>query len=270
MEHNQDARAGAGGVRYDGHNPETERLITEVVARLPEPVASFVRAHCAFLSLGVGHTAGWRGPFWLIVLRDDLTPADIHAPSLVAHQIAHAWLQHDEDQADDERHVAALIRTWGFNDNETEALARRYGFPEEGAYCDRAVAARLPHLQRSVEEGAPWWRAFDERRALLERLVDPTTAEPEWLRIAEQLARRTEWFGSKPPTRRDLEARMRALRKVVAEARTVRRVKVPYADEDWRMMQPIELPSRLVDAWIERRLKSALTWKARQPKHSAG
>jgi hypothetical protein len=63
---------------------------------------------------------------------------------------------------------------------------------------------------------------------------------------------------------------MRALRKVVAEARTVRRVKVPYADEDWRMMPPIELPSRLVDAWIERRLKSALTWKARQPKHSAG
>ena len=202
MRPNQDGGVGGGGVRYDGHNPETERLITEVVARLPEPVASFVHAHCAFLSLGVGHTAGWRGPFWLIVLRDDLTPADIHAPSLVAHQIAHAWLQRDEDQADDERHAAALIRTWGFNDNETEGLARRYGFTEDVGYCDRAIAARLPHLQRSVEEGAPWWRAFDERRALLERLVDPTTTEPEWLRIAEQLARRTEWFGSKPPTRR--------------------------------------------------------------------
>ena len=263
MQPNRDGGVGGGGVRYDGHNPETERLITEVVARLPEPVASFVHAHCAFLSLGVGHTAGWRGPFWLIVLRDDLTPADIHAQSLVAHQIAHAWLQHNQDQADDERHVAALTRTWGFNDKETEGLARRYGFTEDVGYCDRAMAAQLPHLQRSVEEGAPWWRAFDERRALLERLVDPTTAEPEWLRIAEQLARRTEWFGSKPPTRRDMEARMRALRKVVAEARTVQRVRVPYAEEDWRMMPPIELPSRLVDAWIERRLKSVLTWKVR-------
>jgi hypothetical protein len=28
-------------------------------------------------------------------------------------------------------------------------------------------------------------------------------------------------------------------------------------------MPPIELPSRLVDAWIERRLKSVLTWKVR-------
>jgi hypothetical protein len=36
------------------------------------------------------------------------------------------------------------------------------------------------------------------------------------------------------------------------------------------MMPPIELPSRLVDAWIERRLKSVLTWKERLPKHSAG
>jgi hypothetical protein len=57
---------------------------------------------------------------------------------------------------------------------------------------------------------------------------------------------------------------MRALRKVVAEARTVQRVKVPYAEEDWRLMPPIELPSRLVDEWIKRRLKSVLTWKVRR------
>jgi hypothetical protein len=40
MQRYQDGRLGGSGVRYNGHNAETERLITEVVARLPEPVAN--------------------------------------------------------------------------------------------------------------------------------------------------------------------------------------------------------------------------------------
>ena len=86
--------------------------------------------------------------------------------------------------------------------------------------------------------------------------------------VAERLARRTEWFGLKPPTRQDLEARMRALRQVVvgeAEPSGASRSRM-QTKKTGGMTPPIELPSRLrgrVDgAPPEERARPGRRWQA--------
>ena len=114
---------------YYGEDPITERLIVEAISRLPERVAEFALDRCRFLSVGLV-TLGMAMPgkvcshpferrtrnMWLILLAEGLPDEDAH--SIVAHEIAHAWLGHDrlsvELPTECERDAATLTYEWGF------------------------------------------------------------------------------------------------------------------------------------------------------------
>jgi len=125
---------------YYGRCAHTEQLITETVQRLEAKVRDFVLDRCRFVS--VGNTAqalpGCVGihPFeqqahnmWIIILEEGLHPNDDRrradeAHSIVAHEIAHAWLGHDRlgnVPPDCEGQAADQARQWGFTGKAADA-----------------------------------------------------------------------------------------------------------------------------------------------------
>jgi len=112
---------------YHGEDPGLRDRIVNVLSLLPDDVTDFALDRCAFLSVGKasagmvlpgrigvhGHEKRSRN-FWLVLL-DENMPGD---DSVIAHEIAHAWLRHDRLAADDcetwERDAADLARSWGF------------------------------------------------------------------------------------------------------------------------------------------------------------
>ena len=114
---------------YYGEYEAVERTIVETICRLPDPIARFALDRCRFLSVGAsvyGMTlpgragvASWPEQrsrnIWLIVLADPLPDDSSH--SIVAHEIAHAWLKHDRlgfPPEDCEIQAAETAKIWGF------------------------------------------------------------------------------------------------------------------------------------------------------------
>lgn len=114
---------------YLGEDVRTEHVIAETLVRLPDTVRAFALERCVFLSVGWA-ASGLTFPggigvdpetrrsrnVWLIVLEEQ-APRDALA-SVVAHEVAHAWLRHDrlsdELPEDHEVKAAELARRWGF------------------------------------------------------------------------------------------------------------------------------------------------------------
>jgi hypothetical protein len=112
---------------YYGDDDHLRARIAFVLARLPDDFVAFAIGRCSFLSVGRATTGmvlpgrlGVRGTerrsrdCWLILLDEDM-PDD---NSIIAHEIAHAWLRHDRLSGDDqqtwERDAAELAKSWGF------------------------------------------------------------------------------------------------------------------------------------------------------------
>lgn len=257
-------------LRYVGHDPETARLLLDVVERLPASVKAFALRRCAFLSLGQGRTAGWQGTARLIVLRDDLTPADAHAQVTVAHELAHAWLAH-HGQADGERQVAALVRQWGFTGEGADlvnVLVREdapKNVPDDiFGYCDRAVAARNLRLRRWFDCGAPDRQERELRTALFDRFCDPDIPPTELREVMRQLAARADVCGSRPRKSTDVRGRLRRLNQVRSEIFERRRIYLGRGHY-LGMRRVVDLGRHRRDAWICHRVRTLLNGDAHRP-----
>jgi len=114
-------------LEYYGEDLELQSRIIKVLARLPDKVITFVLDRCVFLStgrvtsgmvlpgrLGVHHIEKRSRDCWLILLDENMAEDN----SIIAHEIAHAWLRHDRISAYDteawEKDAANLTKSWGF------------------------------------------------------------------------------------------------------------------------------------------------------------
>jgi len=115
--------------------------IRTVLRKLPNDVGLFAYGRCVFISIGLGsfgmtlpgrissHLVDRRTRnMWLIIL-DERVPDD-EVQGTIAHEIAHAWLKHDQISIDIpetcEVDAALLTKSWGFTGKGTD--------PD---YCDR-------------------------------------------------------------------------------------------------------------------------------------
>ena len=93
-----------GMLRYYGNGPDIRRVIAETISRLPEEIARFSLGRCLFICLGRGMAGTTltariienRKRDHIIVLSEiQLRLLDLEtALSVIAHEIAHAWLNH--------------------------------------------------------------------------------------------------------------------------------------------------------------------------------
>ena len=121
---------------YYGEDRDLHRQIIETVLQLPERVGRFALDRCRFLSVGesvYGMTLPGRiglsaGPgrrsrnMWIILLADPLP--EEHALSIIADEIAHAWLKHDRlgnPPKDCEIEAANMTLAWGFTGKGADA-----------------------------------------------------------------------------------------------------------------------------------------------------
>ncbi len=112
-------------IQCRGGSSETLELIRRVTARLPDEVSNLVENRIVFVAVGSAHGYGqtWRHkhlsagsgwgderPNWVIIFSEDGI-----TEGLIAHEIAHAFLEHNatspalEDEAND------LASKWGFS-----------------------------------------------------------------------------------------------------------------------------------------------------------
>lgn len=108
-----------------GTNDELLHQIARAVVRLPADVREFVLDLCVFAPFSqtsVGQRHRLAGDFngYLVLIAEDQT--DENTQAAVAHEVAHAWLEHLDlhteagtDWKADEHQVTALARTWGFS-----------------------------------------------------------------------------------------------------------------------------------------------------------
>jgi len=135
---------------YLGEDLDLRTIIIDTLQRLPRDVARFALEHCRFVSVGratlgitlpgrVGTSShhrqtSWRvipaylhrllgisdreetsEHIWIIVLDERMAFDDVQ--SVIAHEIAHAWLGHDRlgnPPEDCEVQTARLVQQWGF------------------------------------------------------------------------------------------------------------------------------------------------------------
>ena len=116
-------------VAYYGDDPELHLWIRRTLIKLPVEVARFVIDRCSFASVGrvnfglilpgrIGvHVVERRSRnTWVIILSENLPASE--EESVIAHEIAHAWLGHDrlaEMSNDVEIEAANLTKKWGFS-----------------------------------------------------------------------------------------------------------------------------------------------------------
>lgn len=136
---------------YDGTDAKTEQLILQTVAQLPKEIQEFALNQCCFISVGktvcgsvfpgrlsyhpmLNSPEGiqWaiqndkikdflQSPLWVVALAenymDSMSEAD--SESIIAHEIAHAWLRHDRFDLDcphdSEKQACLLTKEWGFD-----------------------------------------------------------------------------------------------------------------------------------------------------------
>ncbi len=110
-----------------GGSEKTWHQLVETIAKLPDAVISFVSERCRFLPVGRAErgyvlpgrvAAHWLSgkvdDMWLVVLEDS---SELEDCSIIAHEIAHAWLRHDrlsDIGLECETQAANLVREWGF------------------------------------------------------------------------------------------------------------------------------------------------------------
>lgn len=102
--------------------------IYQTIHKLPDEVKEFVYENCEFASISVfgGKTIYAKAKYlrkrpWLIILSHEKINDEYQ--SVVAHEIAHAWLGHKHEErgmeleivAQRERDVCLLVKQWGFN-----------------------------------------------------------------------------------------------------------------------------------------------------------
>lgn len=132
---------------YYGTSDETERRIVKVLSQLPEQVVEFVLDKCVFLSIGhasLGQVLPARiiekyfgesvKDRWIVLLEEEPKAesgklySETDAQSIVAHEVAHAWLRHDafaeetaERELQLETEAAELTAKWGFKGKGSSA-----------------------------------------------------------------------------------------------------------------------------------------------------
>jgi hypothetical protein len=132
------------------------RAILEVASALPPNVARFAMSQCTFIGFD-RHTRGLalrayrvqRGGS-LIVLDEMASIWDLH--SIVAHELAHAWLHHDgrDESGTHEREACALVQEWGFNGIGADADQAVSG---AAAFHAPSGACPVPRASFRVEHG---------------------------------------------------------------------------------------------------------------------
>lgn len=127
-------------LKYYCDCPFTQSAIVRAIHRLPSDVREFSLGECIFLSIGqaaAGKTLPGRiqETGWIIVLDErEFSEAtdEEEALSVVAHEIAHAWLKHDclspDCPKDCEIAAANLAGEWGFTGRGTDP-----------SFCDRRL-----------------------------------------------------------------------------------------------------------------------------------
>ncbi len=94
---------------------EFERTLERVQKRLPADVLAFALTRCVVVAVGEDIHAQTLEPnaapdLWIIVLRENE-----REESIVAHEIAHAWLGHRGNSAENEQEARAQVLSWGFS-----------------------------------------------------------------------------------------------------------------------------------------------------------
>jgi hypothetical protein len=118
----------ADDVKYYGDDSELLLWIQLTLTKLPIDVARFVIDRCSFVStgrvnlglilpgrIGVHFLERRSRNTWVIILSENLPASE--EESVIAHEIAHAWLGHDRlaEMSDDvEIEAANLTKLWGF------------------------------------------------------------------------------------------------------------------------------------------------------------
>lgn len=143
-------------LHYYGDDGSLESTIVAVIAKLPPDVQEFVGDRCRFLSVGRvcwGMTmrqmiceidAKEVEDKWLILLEEQ-TPAE-QIESVVAHEIAHAWLGHDRYDPDllpeCEVEAALLTREWGFEGWGADPERARIWIGKKSSHSQRGRIAK--------------------------------------------------------------------------------------------------------------------------------
>jgi hypothetical protein len=278
-------------------------MVDDVVAQLAQrhpDIAALARDHCVFLTttscavLGDARTATRA---WLIPLPPSLEPD--HGLGLIAHELAHAYLEHvfTDDPAACERQALAAadaVRAWGFTGKgaakdepigeQAAADFARAGVTVDptaipsGDYCDRTLPARRARLRSWAENfNDQVMPAREERRALLVAAGDPKASRSNRRRAAEAFlenAMRAGWLGKRPPTRTNRDRWPRAVEKARQLAREfvtsrpiwMRGECLKDSAGAQVVMPPADLSVGLGDTWARWRWEQLRTTKTRQPK----
>ena len=81
---------------------------------MPADARQFALDHCIFVSVGSSSPAQVLPPTdrWTVLLEEGQPSV---TESVVAHEVAHAWLGHEGQNTDEqERDARSLARSWGF------------------------------------------------------------------------------------------------------------------------------------------------------------
>ncbi|TMB65067.1 MAG: hypothetical protein E6J43_12440 [Chloroflexi bacterium] len=124
-------------VAYLGEDNDLRSVIGDTIGRLPDDALLLAADRCVFVSVGrtvegmtlpgdVLQRVDEDDPTWLILLDDrimDTKEAD-DVESVIAHEIAHAFLGHNRMTDDGDRSVeiatCKLVREWGFEGSGTD------------------------------------------------------------------------------------------------------------------------------------------------------
>lgn len=105
-----------------------KRLVARVVDRLPDDVHAYIMDHCLFIQFREeDHALSMDSEGrWVIVLKIPYDPVEM--PATVAHEIAHAWLQHRGEgrKVDREVEAAQLAQRWGFTGEAADPDYQRW------------------------------------------------------------------------------------------------------------------------------------------------
>ena len=116
----------SGPAIFAGDDDQLRLALASVLVRLPKRIRHFVQRRCQILSIGRGARAiTWPASIvdkrvkWLIVMSETAFRSQRQRESLIAHEIAHAWLKHnrlDPDIAlDVEEDADKQAVAWGFS-----------------------------------------------------------------------------------------------------------------------------------------------------------
>ena len=115
-----------GDLHYCGGDLDTQTAIVRTLDRLPTDVGKLARSMCLFLSTGDGIKGSMFAlhayefvPAYIITLDREAMRGE-RAQDIVAHEIAHAWLDHsfEGDSGNWEAEADQQAVEWGFRHKE--------------------------------------------------------------------------------------------------------------------------------------------------------